>query len=439
MGKKKKERESYWDIDDQQAAADAFFAFETGNGELFIKEDEIDANGIAGPLANLIGNDLANGRKAKDEEDSYVTPVTYEESEDTDSIDYDSVSIGYDVGDSIPGYEEENTISPIADMSSNVLVSSPDLRMITASVFEPVWRVLINDFIAPTAFAYGYEMECENLEKYASDPQEASNIISKIWEYIISLKHPTAIFTFDEFIKYFGKTNSYSTVDFVFFVDHNNKRIYAYYVNAESISNVNRYANEFLSSSVLELIQFFVSLAYAAGRIDQVFFAENEGYVNNFENSEYNQKSLFTKVFLNHDNTVFFDDQEGDIDYICGHMAIKDIVELQGEVRELLTDIIDGEDDDDDDEPEEIKEEVTEPVKEVTPVEENKDTTEEQEKVVEDEEEPEEDITLTIEDSEEIEIPKEEPKVEESKKSPETVTQVSESTTNTIKVVRKVR
>ena len=68
MGKKKKERESYWDIDDQQAAADAFFAFETGNGELFIKEDEIDANGIAGPLANLIGNDLANGRKAKDEE-----------------------------------------------------------------------------------------------------------------------------------------------------------------------------------------------------------------------------------------------------------------------------------------------------------------------------------------------------------------------------------
>ena len=376
MGKKKKERESYWDIDDQQAAADAFFAFETGNGELFIKEDEIDANGIAGPLANLIGNDLANGRKAKDEEDSYVTPVTY--------VDTDSVYRDCDSEIDIPSYEEENTISPIADGSSNVLVSSPELRMITASVFEPVWRVLINDFIAPTAFAYGYEMECENLEKYASDPQEASNIISKIWEYIISLKHPTAIFTFDEFIKYFGKTNSYSTVDFVFFVDHNNERIYAYSVNAESISNVNRYANEFLSSSVLELIQFFVSLAYAAGRTDQVFFAENEGYVNNFENSEYNQKSLFTKVFLNHDNTVFFDDQEGDIDYICGHMAIKDIVELQGEVRELLTDIIDGEDDDDDDEPEEIKEEVTEPVKEVTPVEENKDTTKEQEIVVDD-------------------------------------------------------
>ena len=431
MGKKKKERESYWDIDDQQAAADAFFAFETGNGELFIKEDEIDANGIAGPLANLIGNDLANGRKVKGEEDSFVTQVTY--------VDTDSVYRDCDSEIDIPSYEEENTISPIADGSSNVLVSSPELRMITASVFEPVWRVLINDFIAPTAFAYGYEMECENLEKYASDPQEASNIISKIWEYIISLKHPTAIFTFDEFIKYFGKTNSYSTVDFVFFVDHNNERIYAYSVNAESISNVNRYANEFLSGSILELIQFFVSLAYAAGRTDQVFFAENEGYVNNFENSEYNQKSLFTKVFLNHDNTVFFDDQEGDIDYICGHMAIKDIVELQGEVRELLTDIIDGEDDDDDDEPEEIKEEVTEPVKEVTPVEENKDTTKEQEKVVEDEEEPEEDITLTIEDSEEIEIPKEEPKVEESKKSPETVTQVSESRTNTIKVVRKVR
>ena len=431
MGKKKKERESYWDIDDQQAAADAFFAFETGNGELFIKEDEIDANGIAGPLANLIGNDLANGRKVKGEEDSFVTQVTY--------VDTDSVYRDCDSEIDIPSYEEENTISPIADGSSNVLVSSPELRMITASVFEPVWRVLINDFIAPTAFAYGYEMECENLEKYASDPQEASNIISKIWEYIISLKHPTAIFTFDEFIKYFGKTNSYSTVDFVFFVDHNNERIYAYSVNAESISNVNRYANEFLSGSILELIQFFVSLAYAAGRTDQVFFAENEGYVNNFENSEYNQKSLFTKVFLNHDNTVFFDDQEGDIDYICGHMAIKDIVELQGEVREILTDIIEGEDDDDDDEPEEIKEEVTEPVKEVTPVEENKDTTKEQEKVVEDEEEPEEDITLTIEDSEEIEIPKEEPKVEESKKSPETVTQVSESRTNTIKVVRKVR
>lgn len=431
MGKKKKERESYWDIDDQQAAADAFFAFETGNGELFIKEDEIDANGIAGPLANLIGNDLANGRKVKGEEDSFVTQVTY--------VDTDSVYRDCDSEIDIPSYEEENTISPIANRQSNVLVSSPELRMITASVFEPVWRVLINDFIAPTAFAYGYEMECENLEKYASDPQEASNIISKIWEYIISLKHPTAIFTFDEFIKYFGKTNSYSTVDFVFFVDHNNERIYAYSVNAESISNVNRYANEFLSGSVLELIQFFVSLAYAAGRTDQVFFAENEGYVNNFENSEYNQKSLFTKVFLNHDNTVFFDDQEGDIDYICGHMAIKDIVELQGEVREILTDIIEGEDDDDDDEPEEIKEEVTEPVKEVTHVEENKDTPKEQEKVVEDEEEPEEDITLTIEDSEEIEIPKEEPKVEESKKSPETVTQVSESRTNTIKVVRKVR
>ena len=168
MGKKKKERDSYWDIDDQQAAADAFFEFESGNGKLNVKEDDIDANGIAGPLADLIASDLACGKQDKDEEDSYTNANNYDDPNEPDVIDYDSLE--FDLGGSdngiISSTDEGITINPIAkDVLPNTPVTLPDFREISASVFEPIGRVVVNDFIAPTAFAYGYEMECENLEK----------------------------------------------------------------------------------------------------------------------------------------------------------------------------------------------------------------------------------------------------------------------------------
>lgn len=328
MSKKKKGDFSYWDIDDQdqESMADAFFEFEQGSNNE-IPQPPSEKDGFS-ELESLIQEDLLGS------------------SNDTDQEDDPEILVNYNWEDDLDDDEDDDEISPEYVIPISFM-TFPDLK-----------RVTIEDSFAPTAFCYDSKFIMDTIINYDgyNDMNTTLDLIGKLTEYILVLKHPTAVYTHEEFYEKFKNVKSFSDVDFCFF--KNDKYVFAYYVDPEDIGVMNEKVAE-LCDSYSDLLAFYISLAYACGRQDQVFYGDDDSYVLKYKTHIADNNEEFTKLFLMQEQTVITRDPEG-FDYLCGIMNICDVKDVLQTGHGIIMKIADLNYDDPDEVDDDIEEDLDE-------------------------------------------------------------------------------
>ena len=356
MGKKNKSRD-IWDLTPEQQAKQTEELYKLEKGEIDILSisnitNGIDENGFSMGLQKEIAKDLL-GRKDENKEEPKNT-----------------VYLDTNIEDEIS--KEENVI---VDNSQHVMI-----RTIKSSVIDVLNRLKLDDGIAPTSYSFDIGLNQDIVGSY--DVDEATEMICDLWTYIISLKHPTAIYRYDDFINTEKWKFSYVIKDgydhdqFAFFRVDN--YVLCYMLEKDCLNHIMQKINA-SNYQLNEMIKTFISLSYAVGTLNQAFFVEDVEYVNTFMNSELNQQNEFHKLFIDEiDTSIRY--ESTDIEEDDGIYFI-DLPEIQTYVRGLIsrltnTSYFDDDDDyeDDDDIDEEIVDDNLEETTDESVVEEIDDT-----------------------------------------------------------------
>lgn len=358
MGKKNKSRD-IWDLTPEQQAKQTEELYKLEKGEIDILSisnitNGIDENGFSMGLQKEITKDLL-GRKDENKEEPKNT-----------------VSLDSNIEDEISKEENVNV-----DNSQHVMI-----RTIKSSVIDVLNRLKLDDGIAPTSYSFDIGLNQDIVGSY--DVDEATEMICDLWTYIISLKHPTAIYRYDDFINTEKWKFSYVIKDgydhdqFAFFRVGN--YVLCYMLEKDCLNHIMQKINA-SDYQLHEMIKTFISLSYAVGTLNQAFFVEDVEYVNTFMNSELNQQNEFHKLFID-ENDTSIRYESTDIEEDDGIYFI-DLPEIQTYVRGLISrltntsyfgDDDDYEDDDDYDIDEEIIDDNLEETTDETVVEEIDDT-----------------------------------------------------------------
>ena len=268
MGKKNKSRD-IWDLTPEQQAKQTEELYKLEKGEIDILSisnitNGIDENGFSMGLQKEIAKDLL-GRKDENKEEPKNT-----------------VYLDTNIEDEIS--KEENVI---VDNSQHVMI-----RTIKSSVIDVLNRLKLDDGIAPTSYSFDIGLNQDIVGSY--DVDEATEMICDLWTYIISLKHPTAIYRYDDFINTEKWKFSYVIKDgydhdqFAFFRVDN--YVLCYMLEKDCLNHIMQKINA-SNYQLNEMIKTFISLSYAVGTLNQAFFVEDVEYVNTFMNSELNQQN----------------------------------------------------------------------------------------------------------------------------------------------------
>lgn len=350
MGKKNKYRDM-WDLtpEEQQEGLEEFAAFEKGLGDISSisnREPELDESGLTTELASLIASDVLSGR-TKSSDPNRLEPVKEVK---TESVTLTAVT-----------HKEETAVTK----SVNNNTKRDGVIKIIYKNLIPINRIIVDDGIAPCGVSLtvssSLNMEDFNVDdctkRYEYDDFE--EFIRNFIVYTISLKHPTAIYTVDEFYspKYLFNNclNKFNKDKFIFITVDN--WILAYEVDNSSFKDLftnmyNHYDEE--EYAIIETTRQAVALAIAVSSLNQAFFIEEDYYIEALYKSDLNMKEEFSKHFINDTNTELTDDPDEELT----GFDMYDAKSLQTSVRDMIS-IITGEDyyDDDDEEDDEDDEE----------------------------------------------------------------------------------
>jgi hypothetical protein len=196
-----------------------------------------------------------------------------------------------------------------------------------------VGHITINDGIAPTTVSLEYISKGEVVPNLDAD--QAGEICVELMNYITSLKHPTAIYKTDEFYneeiwKFASvKNGTYNTSKFIFFED--DEYVFAYVIDTKSIEEFQQIINSQYPEKILDV---YINMAYAAGQLNQAFFAGDSKYVYNcYHNEEFNKQKEFHRLFIEDESTVICDEGNSTNDD-C--VETYDLPELQANARETI-------------------------------------------------------------------------------------------------------
>lgn len=231
------------------------------------------------------------------------------------------------------------------------------IRPINFVYFQKYDRLVINDNIAPTSYSYiyGLNRDLNPRAKYDIENMDASDLVDKIdqlIEYIITLKHPTAIWTKEDF---YGsevlKTSSkggYNDNRYRFFEVDN--YVLGYYIDEDLLSDFYKSLDNYKTHDE-DMLKTCISVAYACGNMNNAFFAEDVDYIQTlYEDDELNCDMEFEFLF-----EADKDDEEivksGETGYAPFVKSMQDTQIYARELIELLThqSYFDFDDDDDDD------------------------------------------------------------------------------------------
>lgn len=342
MAKKKKNRDSYWgDLSDQQKAADEFYDYEK-TGKPIPEEEKVNDNIFEDGLENLIQSDLLRNVQVEDDRE-YVDDDGNKQIDVSDYLEQiENGELDDEITTAVTVNETPNEFTHRVARDTNAPDSVLPLinhRDVTFRVMPDIDRFIIDDGIAPTSFVrnelteanFEYEFDNESTD----DAEEAIDYVSDVMEYITTLKHPTAIYSHSEFLEKFADVKSYSEVQYMLLSD--NDYVYAYIVDAESVSKLHAYI-ESETDGLNEEVEFYTALALAAGRNDQVFLLEDRNYVLKFKASSYNQSVSFEKMLKNDPQTALETDDAPitDVGVLFGILSVKDISEIQSSVRRQI-------------------------------------------------------------------------------------------------------
>lgn len=292
-----------------------------------------------------------------------------ETEEDTNDFSFNNLEFVDDEEESEEVVEDNEEDEIDEDLNQvNINEESVDdetmIRSIDFTYLEDFDRLVINDFIAPTSFSFEY-----GLDKFINpnqidttmsfDSDEVMAMCDTLINYIVSLKHPTAIYTMEDFEKKFKVVNEmgYDSECFRFMVHDDFNVVLAYYVATDLLKDLYE-VFEAHSMDSFDMLWSLISIANACGSINDAFFVENKKYIETFMDSEYNYDDELVNVF----NKMLDGDTDED-DTI--NPVLSSVKDIQIEGRDLISKLtgqpyFDNDDDEDDDDVDQLMEDLDE-------------------------------------------------------------------------------
>lgn len=373
MGKKHKTRD-IWDLSPEEQSKQAEEVFAVENGDFSIlslskPKKGINSRGFSHGLENEITKDILGRKesvvsldgnyekpihgKTNMEETIGVKPEKFIEDESIGSVSLDTPK-----DETEPEYVLPINLKTVDPVESNDFTHSEpkiqnihNLRSVSFNVNDILNRLVVDDGIAPTAFSFDVGLSQDLAGMY--DDDEIGEMTVDLLSYIISLKHPTAIYEYDDFINRdfwkFGSVlnDSYNHNRYLFLVA--NGYVFCYLLDEDSINAFYNYLNESKMESN-DLLRTFVSLSYAVGTMQQAFFIEDDTYIRAFMKSSLNKQKEFHTLFSDDLSTSLI--PNGDEVQDTDGIQLISAQELQSYSREMISRITGtsyfGDDDTDD-------------------------------------------------------------------------------------------
>lgn len=352
MSKKNKKRKvDYFDLtpEEQMANANMFHNVEKGEASF------LDALNYKVPTAPIAQSDYTRqieraclGIKETDEETSYFAEVDNVISDASRSNNHsttdDDNTIPYTYTDSHEDKPDVNVYINENDTDEDKITDDGLSRV--HFHYEPiVGKMIITDGLVSTPVSVCHTSAIDiNQELIPDDDDALGHMLSKIFFYIISCKHPAVIVSEDAFEI---ECSMYAMINinrFIFF--KNNGFVYAYIIEEDerdafySVMDIFNMNNE-------ELLRYVIGAAYAVSNVNSIFQYNDEDEVESLMEARHDIKGLIKLI-----------DEDPETQY-AGHNATRSVMNRLGvvnlqktveDVRGLLDNLTDEIDDDDDDE-----------------------------------------------------------------------------------------
>ena len=364
MGKNKNKRKDPWDLtfEEQQALLNNFDEMVSNTSPEEITESDTDAvwtkkYGVINPVYESEDNFpsieeqlLECINSDNDTHDSKLLDNIVIASGDSDIvINENPVSVAVD---------NTETVSPVVDNLPSVdekKIGIDDIS-IKFDYINPLDKLIIDDGTTKKTFAVDRAVE-DNIYEISEDDfddDEVSDKTSLLLGYIITCQHPWAIVPTATFERDFKSVESF---DFKSYIFVNIDSFICIYVLSETNRDTLLSLMDTYEMNRSECMNFWISLAYHCGIINNAFYVENTDYMLEFINLTVGHYETFKEIFFNDSNTIVTDSTTDISEYI------DDCKFVQSTARKFLSSIADKiygyeDEDEDDDEEEDGEEEI---------------------------------------------------------------------------------
>lgn len=347
MGKKKKKQKDFWGdsltAKDQMKALDLIADIESGKksgkkgnraASIFDISDVPvdDENGLPAGLMNAISKDMKKKHGKFVEDEVEYTSVSVIKEEEVDDEDEKSPLVRM----------LEQNGKPVRHEVFEYLEPEPPSTIVPVEfkLNKPLKRVEITDRVIPVSMRIPTLRETAEIEYNENefDADQLGEDIGLIYSYIISCKHPTAIFTIAEFVDMMERIVDYDDTRFIFMILED-EYILAYDMRSESREAFNNYLMDELDYNPVDILRCYISIAYLVGTLHSAFYVEDFQYVMEFKDSEFNQTYEFIHA-INEDEDTYHGERDDDDEH-----NLIDVQELQTAARERISVLV-GEDED---------------------------------------------------------------------------------------------
>lgn len=189
--------------------------------------------------------------------------------------------------------------------------------------YEPiVGKVIIDDGLVPTAVSVYHSTSIQLQEENIPDDSDTvAQLISKLFYYIITCKHPAVIMSEETFELEFSLLEKINVNKFVLF--KNNGFVYVYVMDEEEINNFYS-VTEIFNMDDNDLLRFMISTAIASKSPHNAFLYNDEDEVDSVMEARHDVKYLMNMIYSDSDTRY------------TGHYASNDILNRMG-VTDLQT------------------------------------------------------------------------------------------------------
>ena len=171
------------------------------------------------------------------------------------------------------------------------------------------------------------------------DDEQVSDNSSLLLGYIITCQHPYAVVPASVFERDFKSVTEF---DFKSYIFVNVDAFVCIYVMSEKNRDTLLSLARIYEMTRSECMNFWISLSYHCGIVNNAFYVENSEYISEFMNMTADNYDIFKEIFFNDPTTVVGDSESDISEYI------DDCKFVQTTARKFLSSIVDDDDEDDD-------------------------------------------------------------------------------------------
>ena len=221
--------------------------------------------------------------------------------------------------------------------------------------YEPiVGKMLIDDGLVSTPVSICHTSSLNiNSDMIPDDDDNLGQLVSKIFYFIITCKHPAVIMSENTFEIEFSMYSKINTNKFIFF--KNDGFVYAYVLDEDAAENFYSVADLFNMDDA-DILRYIIGTAFAANTMHNIFMYNDSDEVESVMEARHAVKDLIELVEKDSNTEYAGHNASGSV---LTRMGVTDLQSFVTEVRELLEDFLVDNNDDDDEEDDEVEDDET--------------------------------------------------------------------------------